>query len=230
MTSSCCAEGAAGLAFRNNGNTEASEKYLDRILTSCKDTAAGITRLLIVLALCMVAFELLIQANVTTVSLGILQLKDPALVGTFLPVVVAVLQYQIFRQMLRWRLLERTFRTVLKVVQPDVAENGFGVYLVPSIPLFATIHHPNSYLSRVFLAQYWFEAIVALAFAFVILPGFQVYAFFMLFSRTPSGSIGFVWAALALSAIMTLAYLATIWLSMRDKTACAPSTPGVAAA
>jgi len=227
MTTSCCPEDATGIAFQN---PEASEKYLDRILASCKDTAAGITRLLVVLALCMVAFELLILTKVTTVSVGPLQLTDPAAVTTFLPVVVAVVQYQIFRQMLRWRLLERTFRTVLRVVQPEVAENGFGVYLVPSIPFFATFHHRGSYLSRVFRVQYWFEAIVALIFALVVLPGFQMYAFFMLFSSMPSGSLGFVWIALTLSAIMTFTHFVTIWLSMRDEVPCASSAPVVAAA
>jgi hypothetical protein len=35
---------------------------------------------------------------------------------------------------------------------------------------------------------------------------------------------------MALSAIMTLTYFITIWLAMRDKTECAPSVAGVAAA
>jgi hypothetical protein len=224
MTTSCTAEGTAARAFQS---PEEGEKYLDRILTTCKDTAAGITRMLIVLALCMAAFELLIRSGVSTVTITFLQLNDSTPVTTFLPVVVAVLQYQITRQMLRWRLLERTFTDVLRVVHPTMAESGLGVHLVPTIPLFATEHHPGSYLSRMFLLQHRFEAVVALFCAFVILPLFQAYAFIKLFTHAPDGPTPSLWIALSLSTIMTLAYFTTIMMSTRDG-GCAEQAPGLA--
>jgi hypothetical protein len=85
----------------------------------------------------MALFELLNRTAVEKVALGFIELDDPTSVATFLPVVVAYLEYKLVRQMLYWRSLQITFAAVITVVQPGVAENKLARYLVPTVPLFS---------------------------------------------------------------------------------------------
>src|SRR3954454_17277231 len=134
-------------AFRT---PEEGEKYLDRILVCCKDVSAAIRRLLFLLIVCMVAFGLINLAAVDKITITFIEIKDPTSVATFLPVVVAYLGYQLVRQMLYWRSLERTFTAAISVVQPGVSENQLVSYLIPSIPLFTNRYPRGAAFENVF--------------------------------------------------------------------------------
>jgi uncharacterized integral membrane protein len=206
MTTGWDVERAVAAAFRT---PEEGEKYVDRLLACCKDTASAIRRLLILLILCMAVFELLNRAAVDTISISFVELKDPTVVVTFLPVVVGYLQYQLVARLLQWRSLERVCAAVLAVVQPGVSAGGLGGFVVPGVPLFATRLPRGALYERIFTLQQRAEALFA-AVGSLLLPGFQVYAFSQLLNRPGSGGNVLTWAALVLTAVLTAAYLVTI--------------------
>jgi hypothetical protein len=197
---------AVGQAFVT---PEQGENYLDRILTCCQDAGTRVRRLLILLILCMALFELLNRAAVDRITLSFIEIKDPTSVATFLPVVVAYLEYQLVRQMLYWRSLERTFAAVIAVVQPEVAKNQLASYLVPTVPLFSNRQPKGAAFANVFSFQQRMEEVFAVLCAF-LLPTFQLYALSRLFSRLDGRvTITFIVAA-TMTIIITIAYLVVI--------------------
>jgi hypothetical protein len=188
---------------------EQGENYIDRILICCQDAGTRIRRLLILLILCMALFELLNRAAVDKITLSFIEVNDPASVATFLPVVVAYLEYVLVRQMLYWRSLERTFAAVIAVVQPEVAKNQLASYLVPTVPLFSNRQPKGAAFANVFSFQERTDEVFAALCAF-LLPTFQFYALSQLFSRTDGRlTITFIVAA-SMTIIITIAYLVVI--------------------
>jgi uncharacterized membrane protein len=133
-------------AFRTR---EEGENYIDRILVYCEDAGSRVRRLLILLILCMVLFELLNRTAVDKISLSFVDLKDTTSIAMFLPVVVTHLEYKLVRQMLHWRSLKITFSAVIAVVQPGVAANKLASYLVPTIPLFSNRQPKGAAFERI---------------------------------------------------------------------------------
>jgi hypothetical protein len=185
---------AAIRAFRT---PEEGENYLDRILACCKDASSRVRRLLLLLILFMALFELLIE------------LKSPTNIATFLPVIVAYLEYKLVRQMLYWRRLQITFAAVITAVQPGVAENRLASYLVPTIPLLSNRQPKGAPFENVFSFQDRTEEIFASLCAF-LLPTFQVYALSQLYEHMNGRpTIAFI-ASGVMTIILTIAYLAVI--------------------
>jgi hypothetical protein len=193
-------------AFRT---PEEGENYLDRILACCKDASSRVRRLLTLLILCMALFELLNRTAVEKITLSFIEVKDPTSVATFLPVIVAYLEYKLVRQALYWRSLQITFAAVITVVQPGVAENKLASYLVPTVPLFSNRQPKGAAFESVFSFQERVEGLFA-AFCAFLLPIFQVYALGQLLDRMNGRpTITFVVAA-CMTMILTIAYLVAI--------------------
>jgi hypothetical protein len=197
---------AAIQAFRT---PEEGENYLDRILTCCEQASSRVRRLLILLILCIALFELLNRSAGGKVSFSFIELEDPTSVATFLPVVVAYLEYKLVRQMLYWRSLQITFAAVIRVVQPGVAENKLANYLVPTVPLFSNRQPKGAAFENVFSFQERIEGLFAAVCAF-LLPTFQVYALSQLLDRMNGQlTITFMVAA-CMTIILTIVYLVPI--------------------
>jgi hypothetical protein len=197
---------AASQAFTS---PEEGERYLDRILDRCKDAGASIRRLLALLIFTMAAFELLNRAAVDKIVISFVELKDQTSVATFLPVAVAYFQYQVVRQMLYWRSLERTFSAVLAVVEPKVSENQLDSYLIPRVPLFSNRYPKGAIFENIFSLQQRTEGLFAVLGAFS-LPAFQIYAFSQLITRGGGSISGSLTVSLVLAATLTAAYCTTI--------------------
>jgi hypothetical protein len=197
---------AVATAFEN---AEQGEKYIERLLACCKDASTAIKRQLLLLVLCMAVFELLNRTSVEKIAIAFVELKDQTVVATFLPVVVAYLQYRVVATLLQWRSLERTYAAALTVVEPGVSRNRLGGFVVPGVPLFSTIHPPGALYEMIFSLQQRAEGMFATA-ASLLLPLFQVYAFVQLHDRA-DGRIGSAyWAALLMTTVLTSVYLVTI--------------------
>jgi hypothetical protein len=193
-------------AFRT---PEEGENYLDRILTCCEHASSRVRRLLILLILCMALFELLNRSAVEKVTLSFVELEDPTSVATFLPVVVAYLEYKLVRQMLYWRSLQITFAAVIRVVQPGVAENRLASYLVPTVPLFSNRQPKGAAFENVFSFQERVEGLFAALCAF-LLPIFQVYALSELLDRMNGHPTITFMVAACMTIILTIIYLVAI--------------------
>ena len=197
---------AAIRAFRT---PEEGENYLDRILACCKDASSRVRRLLLLLILFMALFELLNRNAVEKINISIIELKSPTNIATFLPVIVAYLEYKLVRQMLYWRRLQITFAAVITAVQPGVAENRLASYLVPTIPLLSNRQPKGAPFENVFSFQDRTEEIFASLCAF-LLPTFQVYALSQLYEHMNGRpTIAFI-ASGVMTIILTIAYLAVI--------------------
>ena len=161
------------------------------------------------LILCMALFELLNRTAVEKVTLSFIELNDPTSVATFLPVIVAYLEYKLVRQMLYWRSLQIPFAAVIAVVQPGVAENRLASYLVSTVPLFSNRLPRGAAFENVFSFQERLEGLFCALCAFV-LPIFQVYALGQLLDRLNGRpTIAFMVAA-CMTIILTIAYLVAI--------------------
>jgi hypothetical protein len=158
----------------------------------------------------MASFELLNRAAVEKFSLGPLELKDSTTVGIFLPVVVAYLEYQLVRQMLHWRSLERIFAAAIAVVQPRVTENQLGSYLMPPVPLLYNRYPKGAPFENVFSFQQRIERLFAVMCAF-LLPAFQVYALTEVFRRLHGQSRTMFVIAACMTTVLTIAYLIAIF-------------------
>ena len=194
---------------------EDGENYLDRILTCLKDASAGLRRLLILLILCMALFELLNRAAVGNLTISFIEIEDPKGVATFLPVVVAYLEYRLVRQVLYWRSLVITFDAVIAVAEPGVAENKLAGYLVPTVPLFSNQQPKGAAFEKVLSFQERAEAIFGALCAF-LLPTFQIYALNQILTGMDGHPNTAFMIALGMTAILTIAYLVAIIMVVSD--------------
>ena len=188
---------------------EHGENYLDRILTCLRDASAGLRRLLVLLVFSMALFELLNRAAVGKVTFEAIEIEDPKSVATFIPVIVAYLQYRLVRQVLYWRSLEITFVAVIAVVEPGVAENKLARYLVPTVPLFSNPQPKGAPFEKVLSLQERAEAFVG-ALCALALPAFQVYALNQIFADMGGRPSTAFLIAVCMTAILTIAYLIAI--------------------
>ena len=120
-------------AFSDPGSREYAEAYLEALRANNRDRETSYRRILILVLLLCIAFELLTRATVTEMSiLGAFKVKDLSFIQKLLPLAVGFLYYELTSLYVLGLLMNRVHDVLLRKIHEPIYENNLEHYLNPS--------------------------------------------------------------------------------------------------
>jgi hypothetical protein len=183
------------------GRSEADDTsvdFLHALRDSWKEIAISLNRTLFLTLGLVVVFELLAQGQEGELNLGIITVKDTAVIQKFLTVAVAYLYLELVVLTIRQEDTHTAHTQLMKRIQPNIESNDLDLLLQPPARTLFT-GGPAPRKSNALRYESLLDAILyTLIYPVLLMPiAFEVHAFYVLFRRFHSSDI-LVWVCLVL--------------------------------
>lgn len=186
------------------GADETSNKYIDRLFAVWDECTKAVGRYIAILLVAMTTFEFINRAIVKEFTVGPLKVVDVSIIKTFLPVFASYFMFRIMSELIRWRQIERVHTAFVRHFYPAFYKTNLALLLQPISPLQANPLTRTEFTSGPelnFLG--WFQYILGST-LLLLVPTFDLYAYWQLFAAHGSNATTIVSAAF--SALLLGAY------------------------